>query len=161
MNLTQQIAKQFKEVYFGGNWTGVNFKDTLEGVTWQQATTKMYSFNTIAALVFHINYYVTAILAVLKKEQLTAHDKYSFDHPPIQSEEDWSKLLNKTWTNANDLVALVEQLPDSRLEETFVVEKYGNYYRNLHGVTQHTHYHLGQIVLLKKMLKDNNLTQQD
>lgn len=152
MQLTNQIATQFKQVHYGGNWTGVNLKDTLDGVTWQQATTKVSSLNTIAALVFHINYYVTAILAVLRKEQLTAHDKYSFDHPPIQSQGDWDKLLNKTWTDANDLISLVEQLPDSKLEETFVVEKYGNYYRNLQGVIQHTHYHLGQIVLIKKMI---------
>lgn len=152
MQLTNQIATQFKQVHYGGNWTGVNLKDTLDGVTWQQATTKVSSLNTIAALVFHINYYVTAILAVLRKEQLTAHDKYSFDHPPIQSQGDWDKLLNKTWTDANDLISLVEQLPDSKLEETFVVEKYGNYYRNFQGVIQHTHYHLGQIVLIKKMI---------
>jgi hypothetical protein len=31
--------------------------------------------------------------------------------------------------------------------------KYGNYYRNLHGIIEHTHYHLGQIVLIKKLLK--------
>ncbi len=27
MNLTQQIAKQFKDVHFGENWTGVNLKE--------------------------------------------------------------------------------------------------------------------------------------
>jgi len=31
-------------------------------------------------------------------------------------------------------------------------EKYGNYYRNFHGIIEHCHYHLGQIVLIKKML---------
>ena len=53
-NLTQQIAKQFKEVWFGGNWASVNLKETLANVTWQQATTKIDTFNTIATLVFHI-----------------------------------------------------------------------------------------------------------
>jgi len=152
MNLTAQIAKHFRDVHFGGNWTSVNLKETLTDVTWQQATTKIYSLNTIATLVFHINYYISAVTKVLHGEPLTAHDKYSFDLSPIQSQEDWEKLLNKTWSDAENFAQLIEQLPESKLGEIFSDEKYGNYYRNIHGIIEHTHYHLGQIVLIKKML---------
>ncbi len=156
MNLTAQIAKHFREVHFGGNWTSSNLKDHLADVTWQQATTQVYSINPIATLVYHINYYVSAILKVLRGEPLDAHDKYSFDLPPILSQEDWEKLLDKTWTDAEDFAILVEQLPESKLGETFSDEKYGNYYRNFHGIIDHTHYHLGQIVLIKKILLEAN-----
>ena len=152
MNLTSQIAKHFRDVHFGGNWTSVNLKETLAGITWQQATTKIYSLNTIATLVFHINYYVSAVTKVLQGEPLTAHDKYSFDLTPIQNQEDWENLLNKTWNDAENFARLIEQLPESKLAETFSDEKYGTYYRNLHGIIEHTHYHLGQIVLIKKIL---------
>jgi len=152
MNLTDLIAKHFRDVHFGGNWTSVNLKAALTDVTWQQATTKIYSLNTIATLVFHINYYVSAVTKVLQGEPLTAHDKYSFDLPPIQSQEQWEKLLNKTWSEAENFAKLIEQLPESKLGEMFSDEKYGNYYRNIHGVIEHTHYHLGQIVLIKKIL---------
>jgi len=152
MNLPAQIAKHLRDVHFGGNWTSVNLKETLTDVTWQQATTKIYSLNTIATLVFHINYYVSAVTKVLQGEPLTAHDKYSFDLPPIQSQEDWENLLNKTWGDAEKFAQLIEQLPGSKLGEIFSDEKYGNYYRNIHGIIEHTHYHLGQIVLIKKIL---------
>jgi len=152
MNLTTQIAKHFRDVHFGGNWTSVNLKETLTGVTWQQATTKIYSLNTIATLVFHINYYVSAVTKVLQGEPLTAHDKYSFDLPPIQDQEDWEKLLNKTWSDAENFAQLIEQLPESKLGEIFSDEKYESYYRNLHGIIEHTHYHLGQIALIKKII---------
>jgi len=152
ITLTQQIAKQFRDVHFGGNWTDVNLKDSLTGVTWQQAVTKVYSFNTIAALVYHVNYYVITVLKVLKGEPLDGHDKDSFNLPPIQSQEDWEKLLNKTWSDAENFVAQVEQFPESKLFEDFWGKKYESYYRNLHGVIEHTHYHLGQIVLVKKIL---------
>ena len=66
MNQTEQITKQLRDVYFGGNWTGVNLKETLADINWEQATARFYSFNTIAALVFHMNYYVDAILKVLQ-----------------------------------------------------------------------------------------------
>lgn len=152
MNLTAQIAKQFRDVYYGGNWTAVNLKDVLADIDWQQATTKVYSFNTIAALVFHMNYYVSAVTKVLKGAPLDAHDKYSFDHPPILSQEDWEKLLDKIWTDAESFSKLIEQLPENKLGEIFSDEKYGTYYRNITGVIEHVHYHLGQIVLIKKLL---------
>ncbi|HKR06055.1 MAG TPA: DUF1572 domain-containing protein [Bacteroidia bacterium] len=152
MSLTKQIAKHIREIHFGGNWTCSNLKDNLADVTWQQATTQVYSFNTIATLVFHANYFVSAILEVLHGEPLNAKDKYSFTHPPIRSEEDWKKLLDKTWADAETFASLVEQLPESKLWEDFSDKKYGNYYRNIHGIIEHTHYHLGQIVLVKKIL---------
>jgi hypothetical protein len=152
MSVTQQIAKNLRAVYTGGNWTGVALKETLAGVTWQQATTQVHSFNTIALLVFHMNYYVGLALKVLQGEPLDGHDKYSFDCPPIKSQADWDNLLNKLWTNAETFAGLIEKLPDSKLEEIFWAEKYGTYYRNLTGVIEHNHYHLGQIVLIKKLI---------
>jgi hypothetical protein len=152
MNLPQQIAKHFRDVHFGGNWTSVNLKAALADVTWQQATTNVDSLNTIAVLVFHMNYYVSAVLKVLQGNSLDAHDKFSFDLPPIRSREDWDNLLEKTWKDAENFSALIEQLPESKLGETFEEEKYGTYYRNLHGIIEHCHYHLGQIVLIKKLL---------
>ena len=151
MNLTEQITKHFREIHFGGNWTSSNLKDNLSDVTWQQATTPIYSSNTIAILVFHMNYYVSAVLKVLEGEPLNASDKYSFNLPSILSREDWEKFLDKTWADAENLARLVEQLPESKLGEDFSDKKYGNYYRNIHGIIEHVHYHLGQIVLIKKL----------
>jgi hypothetical protein len=89
-------------------------------------------------------------------EPLNAKDEYSFSHTPINSEEDWQALLNKTFTEAENFASFVEKLPELKLFEDFTDEKYGNYYRNIHGIIEHTHYHLGQIVLIKKLLIQNN-----
>lgn len=152
MHLPEQIAKQFRKLYSGGNWTAVNVKESLAGISWEQATAKLYSLNSIASLVYHMDYYVRAVSAVLNGESLRASDKYSFDLPPVQSPEDWEKLLAETWKNAEIFATRLEQLPEHSLWETFSDGKYGNYYRNIHGVIEHTHYHLGQIVLIKKLL---------
>lgn len=152
MSLTQQIARHLREVHFGGNWTASNLKDNLADLTWQQATTQIYSFNTIAKLVYHMNYYVSAVLKVLKGGPLDASDKLSFGLPPIQSQEDWEKLLHETWTDAETFAALIENLPEEKLGEAFSDGKYGTYYRNIHGVIEHIHYHLGQIVVIRKII---------
>src|SRR5262245_37654814 len=111
MNQAKQIAKQFRAVHFGGNWTSVSLKETLADVNWQQAITKVHSFNTIAALVYHMNYYVAAVLKVLQGGPLDAHDKYSFDLPRLQTPGDWDNLLAKTWRDAENLAELIEVLP--------------------------------------------------
>src|ERR1700733_3486172 len=97
MTLSEQLAKHFREIQYGGNWTGSNIKDHLADVTWQQATTQVYSFNTIAALIYHINYYISAVSKVLQGDALNAKDEYSFNHHPICSPEDWAKMQNKIW----------------------------------------------------------------
>ncbi len=153
MNTTKQLAQHFSDVHFGGNWTFVNLKDSLADVTWQEATTKLHDFNTIATLLFHINYYVNPVLKVLQGEPLIASDKYSFDCPPITSNEDWQKLVQKVLDEAELFAQKIEKLDELKLYDVFSEEKYGNYFRNLLGIIEHSHYHLGQITLMKKMLR--------
>jgi hypothetical protein len=153
MTIVHQIAKHFRDVYFGGNWTSVNLKDTLADIHWQDATTKLYDLNSIASLVFHINYYVAPVIKVLQGEPLVASDKFSFTLPAITSENDWQKLLTSVFKEAELLACQIEKLDEGILFESFTDTKYGSYYKNLQGIVEHTHYHLGQISLIKKMLK--------
>lgn len=158
MHLSAQMAKHFREVFFGGNWTSVNLKQTLDGINWQQATTSVHGFNSIAALVYHINYYVSAVKKVFEGDTLDAHDKFSFDVPQITSDADWQSLIDKTFTDAESFTNLVERLPEAMMATFFVDEKYGTYYRNIHGIIEHTHYHLGQITLIKKLFLSADFT---
>ena len=155
MSITAQISRQLQEVHYGENWTWSNLKDHLEDVDWKQATTKVYDFNTIAALVYHINYYISAVITVLEGGPLTAKDEFSFDHPPINSQKDWDALLDRSWAEAKKFADLIEKLPEEKLWEDLDDPKYGSYYRNLHGIIEHAHYHLGQIVLIKKIIKNS------
>jgi hypothetical protein len=152
MNVPEQIAKHLREIHFGGSWTDSDLKSHLAGVTREQAMTKIGTLNTIAGLVYHINYFVAAVLPVLRGGILDANDRYSFDHPAITSDADWEKLVEKTFADAEACASLIEQLPENKLSEDFTNAKYGSYYRNLHGLTEHAHYHLGQIVLIKKLI---------
>lgn len=153
MNTAAAIAQHFRDVHFGGNWTCVSARDTLADVTMEEAMHQRGGFNTIAALTFHINYFVAAVLKVLEGGPLDAHNRYCFAHPPIESEADWQRLREKVFLDAERFATLVEQLPDDRLHTDMADPKYGTWYRNLHGIIEHTHYHLGQIVILKKLLR--------
>jgi hypothetical protein len=102
-----------------------------------------------------MNYYTGLLINVLEGQPLDGHDSLSFNLPPITVEEDWKKLVDKTFAEAEKLAGLLEQLPEDCWDQFFDQEKYGNYYRNIHGIIEHTHYHLGQITLIKKLVVSN------
>jgi uncharacterized damage-inducible protein DinB len=150
----KQLANRLTEILLNGTWiANTNYKDQLADLTWKQATHQIGPLNTIAALTFHINYYLGGVLNVLEGGALEIRDKYSFDLPPIRSEEDWSKLLDELWTHAKKFADQVEKLPDEQLDAVFVDEKYGTYRRNIEGIIEHSYYHLGQITLLRKLVE--------
>ena len=153
MSTTSQLSKRFREVLLDGKWiANTNFKEQLSDVTWEQATTKIDSLNTIAMLTFHIDYYIAGLVNVFEGGDLEIKDKFSFDLPPIESQEQWENLLNKLWQDSEKFATLLEQMPNSKLDEVFVDEKYGTYLRNIDGMIEHSYYHLGQVTLIKKMI---------
>lgn len=154
METTHQLANRFREVLLDGKWiANTNLRDQLADLSWTEATKKIGTLNTIAALSFHLNYYIAGVLQVLEGGSLDIRDKYSFDLPPIESAEDWDKLLSTLWTNTENFAAQVEMMTEEQLEAAFVDPKYGTYRRNIEGMIEHCYYHLGQIALLKKMIR--------
>ncbi|MFC6101448.1 DUF1572 domain-containing protein [Olivibacter domesticus] len=150
------VANRLQEVLLSGHWiANTNYKELLLETTWEQAIHKIGSLNTIAALTFHINYYLAGLLNVFYGGKLEISDQYSFNLPPIQSEKDWKELVDDFLRNAEKFVIQVEQMAESKLKEPFVEEKYGNYLRNIEGIIEHSYYHLGQIVLIKKLITEN------
>lgn len=154
MTFAKQIASQSQQVQLDGTWISTNLKAEISTVTWEEATTKIGTLNTIADLAFHINYYIAGINQVLAGGTLDIRDKYSFDRPPITSQAEWEALQTKIYADAEKFVSLVAQLSDEQLSQGFVEEQYGNYFRNLLGMNEHSYYHLGQIVLLKKLIRE-------
>jgi hypothetical protein len=153
MNTQIEIANRLKEVFLGGKWiANTNWKEQLLDTTWEQAIYKIENLNTIALLTFHINYYVKGLLHVLQGGDLLIKDKFSFDIPEMIVETEWQSLVNEFISNVETFINTIEKMEESKLNDPFVEEKYGSYGRNFEGVIEHSYYHLGQVVLLKKMM---------
>ena len=150
MLLSRQLALHLRQVLSGGNWTATNLNDTLEGVSWQQAVASSKGRNSIAALLFHMRYYVVAILKVLEGGPLDASDRFSFDLPQMKTDAEWEALKRKASDDVERLASLVESLTDEQLHAPFDDGRYGSVLRNILGLLEHMHYHLGQIAILKK-----------
>ncbi len=153
METSTQLAHRLREVFLDGKWiANTNWRDALANVTWEQATQQVESLNTIAALTFHLNYYLAGVADFFESGALEIRDKYSFDLPAIESEKDWDDLRNTLFNSAERFAGLVEQMSGEELAQVFLDEKYGDYRRNIEGMIEHGYYHLGQVSLIKKML---------
>jgi uncharacterized damage-inducible protein DinB len=156
MENSKQLAGRFREVILNGKWiANTNMQEQVSGLTWKQATYKIGSLNTIAALTFHINYYIGGILHVFDGGGLEIRDKYAFDLTEIKSQEAWESLVQSLISNAWRFAEHIERMTDSELDEVFVDEKYGNYRRNIEGMIEHSYYHLGQIALIRKLVLES------
>lgn len=153
MSNTAQLANRFREVILNGRWiANTNFFDQLNGTDWKMATTKKGDLNTVAILAQHIHYYIAGINQVFAGGTLDIRDQFSFDFAPISSQDQWDAVLEKFWIDAETFASHVESMSDEMLDAPFVDEKYGTYQRNIDAMIEHAYYHLGQIVLIKKMI---------
>ncbi|PWS31442.1 DinB family protein [Pedobacter paludis] len=156
MKINLTIAGRLREVLLNGHWiANTNYKEQLNEISWQLAIQKVGNLNTIAALTYHINYYLAGLLRAFENGKLDISDKYSFDVPQINSETDWNKLVSDFLYNSEQFINQVEQMDDSIFDQPFVDEKYGNYLRNIEGIIEHSYYHLGQISLIRKIAMPN------
>lgn len=154
----EQTANRFREVILSGTWiANTNFKKELTDLNWETVTQKVRNLNTIAILTQHIHYYISGILKVFEGGSLDIRDKFSFDFPTIKSESEWNEIKNKFWQDSEKFANHIEIMSQEKLNEHFVEKKYGNYQRNIDAMIEHSYYHLGQIVIIKKLISNNQL----
>ena len=153
MEHNRELAKRFIDVISNNSWVANNsFKNQLTDLPLEVALFKYQSLHSIAALAQHVHYYIAGILNVLNGGNLEIKDAFSFDFNPINTEEDWQNILSVFWADAEEFALKVAALPEEKLSDIFVKEEYGTYHFNINTLIEHSYYHLGQIVLLKKLI---------
>ncbi|WP_420572678.1 DUF1572 domain-containing protein [Kordia sp.] len=153
-NLAKNLADRLREIFTEGKWvTGTNVRDEIMNVSWENAVKSIHGLNSVAKLTFHLHYYIAGVAKVLEGGTLDISDKYSFDAPVITSHQDWQDRIDLFCKDAERFILLVENMTETQLSDDFVVAKYGTYQRNIDVMIEHAYYHLGQIVLIKKMMQ--------
>ncbi len=152
------LSSRIREVLLDGRWiANTNYKEQLLNITWEQAIQKVGDLNTIAALTYHVNYYLAGVLNFFETGRLEISDTYSFDLPPIESEADWNKLVTDFLSNSERFANRIGKMDEQTLDLPFSDEKYGDYLRNIEGIIEHSYYHLGQISLIRRLIKEDHL----
>jgi len=149
-----QLINQYHEVYLSGTWVAnTNLRRELLDTRWEEAKVCLHNANSIEALAFHLNYYIEGVGQVLDGGSLDIKDKFSFDLIPAQSVLEWKETRARYINNLEQFAIKLDNMPVEKLTTGFVQSEYGTYHRNIQVIIEHGYYHLGQIVLLKKMIR--------
>jgi hypothetical protein len=117
MKRNQYLAMRLREVFLDGQWiANTNYKDLISDLTVEQATRKVGNVNTIAALVYHINYYLSGLIPVMDGGALEISDQDSFDLPAISTDKEWKAMVDTLLFNAEKFADKVEYMPDEQLD---------------------------------------------
>lgn len=153
MERVKYLSERLHELFLDGRWiANTNYHEVLIEVNAEAATKRIGSLHTISELVYHIHYYLEGLCRVFRGEPLTIKDSLSFNLPPIYTEDDWLALKKALLTSSSQFIFEVTNMDNKMLDECFVNANYGTWLRNIEGVIEHSYYHLGQIVLIKKLI---------
>lgn len=153
MNIAEHIARHLRDVYAGQNWTEVNLQTTLEDVSYEEASeVTPASVNTIAGLVHHLTFWNRVIAQRIAGMKVEMPESNGYDNAALNDPATWHNLKKECFQSGNALAAAIEQLTAEQLEQE-ILPGYPTAYKSLQGCVEHVHYHLGQIVILKQLLR--------
>jgi uncharacterized damage-inducible protein DinB len=147
-----RIADQLRRSFEGGAWHGPALMEVLEGVTAKQAAAHpVAGAHSIWELTLHLWAWTGVEIDRLAGKPTEKPEAGDFPAVTDTSEKAWREALRKLEKVHRDLMAAVDRLPESRLEEKAPNRDHTIYFMLL-GQVQHTVYHAGQIAVLKKAL---------
>jgi len=143
-----RISDQLSRVYEGPAWLGPALKAILSDVTQEKAAQRPIDHaHTIWELVLHIAAWMRIARERLAATQTRDHTEHE-NWPAMAGS--WQDALAVLEREERQLERAILLFPDGRLNEPAPASEPQTFYELLHGVVQHTAYHAGQIVLLKK-----------
>ena len=156
MKITELIAQHLTDVHNGDNWTEVNIEQTLADVSFEEAVVQTAaSVNTIAMLLHHISFWNRAVSTRAAGKVPVIKADNGFAMAPIDSEKKWKVLQEDNIRSAAELATAIRLFDEKKLALP-ILPDHSSAYKNFQGQVEHVHYHLGQIVMIKKMIRAGN-----
>jgi uncharacterized damage-inducible protein DinB len=154
-----RIAEQFRRMIEGGAWHGPSIAEALQRLTAEQAARRpVASAHTIYELVHHVGAWIEEVTRRLEGRAAREPDDGDFPSPDrTVNTAEWEAVQRRLTERASALLAVMERFDDSRLNEVLRDDREPplaptSYYATLHGLIEHTAYHTGQMLLLRRAL---------
>ena len=155
-DLLKSLGAHHDQVWQGSPWYGSAVMNGLSDITLQEASGRIANQHTIAEILHHMTQWKKFAL-----EKLRGNGGYDIR---VDSHADWimlNDLDEAAWEHikklygqvTSDLLAEIPNHPDEILDDLVSGRKY-TYLELMQGITEHDIYHLGQILLLKKIMRD-------
>ncbi|HMQ79809.1 MAG TPA: DinB family protein [Ignavibacteria bacterium] len=154
MTNIQNINKLLKDHYNGVPWIDITIAGTLKTLTAKQAAIKIDGLNSVWQIVNHMISWRNALIARVKDKPARHPDNNFFWEVKDTTAKAWKDTLKKFEKSQKEIIVFLGKQKDSHLEKISPASGY-SYYELVMAIIIHDTYHLGQIVLIKKMIDES------
>jgi len=151
MKEQQRIARLFSDLYNGNPWLDINIHDTLESIPAETAAKKLQpDANSIWEITNHLISWRENVLERVKGKVLITPNHNYFVPIADTSAQAWKNTLEGFKMTQQNWLSFLAGF-DEKDFETIYPNNDHTYYEHIQGIIQHDAYHLGQIVMLRKL----------
>ncbi|GJM33038.1 MAG: hypothetical protein DHS20C18_20390 [Saprospiraceae bacterium] len=141
----------FRRTFDGEAWHGPSIMKVLRAFPVTQVNARVGESHSVIELVEHITAWRKFVIERLRgKKNFELTELENFRPQEGAKDKEWADALAGLEDSQLELLELLQDFPGSELSELVDGRSYP-YYVLLHGLIHHDLYHLGQIVLLKKV----------
>lgn len=155
MNEIKRLQSLFEKLYNGDPWIDISILPVLEELDADTASARpVKNCNSIWEIVNHLVSWRKNVVKRLKGEAIRTPSHNYFKKINTPSEKAWRQTLQQLDASQKEWLQLLKKIKVSDFGKQYA----GNnmtYYEHIQGILQHDAYHLGQIVLLLKMIRAN------
>lgn len=152
METKQFLAEQLAACYNQKNWFAP-LQSALDGVTLEQAARKMPGGNSILQIVHHLYFWNERHLLRFKgitPEPMPSDNDSTFESGNV-TEVDWHSLVQKSFAVQEEFEKEILNCSEEKLASPISNENPATWESILSNANLHNAYHIGQIVMLRKM----------
>ncbi len=151
MDNIKRIKKLLSDHYDGVPWIDITIMGTLKSISAKQAAAQIGELNSIWQIVNHMIEWRKALIGrVMDKPVKNPRNNY-ISQIKDTSAKAWKDTLKKFERSQKDTITFLNKSGDPLLEKISPTSGY-SYYELVLAILQHDTYHIGQIVLIKKLL---------
>jgi len=151
MSGTKRILNHYDGVLNGDAWHGDAVWPVLDNISAEEAAARpIPSAHTIWEIVMHMAFWENVAAQRLAGLRSGLVEELNFPPMPAATEENWRKTLDQLRDSNRVVREALAKLDANKLDELTAAGK-RTFYGEAHGILEHHVYHLGQVVLLKKM----------
>jgi uncharacterized damage-inducible protein DinB len=149
----ERLEEQLRSSFEGGSWHGPSVRETLDGVTAEEAWRHpIPGAHSIWELVLHLASTYSLVLRRLNGDAVDLSPEEDWPVVEAPTQANWTAALNVLRSLNQQLRAAAQRFNQDALDEPLGNPKYSAYEQFV-GITQHDLYHAGQIVLLRRALR--------
>lgn len=153
MTEKERLKSLFEKLYNGSPWIDVTIVSTLENISHRQAYKRIFAgCNSIWEITNHLIEWRGNVLKRVQGKKIKTPASNYIEKVKDNSATAWAATIKRFAKTQEQWLQFLDDLKPEQLE-TLYPRNNMTYYEHIQGILQHDAYHLGQIVLLKKTLK--------